>query len=378
MVRARRFSVGCTVAAAVILLLAVAGCGSSNSPHAGASPGASTSSGASTSPGDGPASGTKRLGCFATPGACGYPDPKYHTAGALSPCSRLRTSGSITTSTDGQTIANLNVFGTITVQNRGVTIRNVCVTADGGGRINSAAVSLQGAANNTLIEHATIGGANPSNHSVEAAIVNRDGGAATLRHGYLHFCGECVHDSWVVTDSFVITDGMRGTSDHVEDVYYDSPGGGTFDHDVLLNPWPQTAVIFGDDTAGGPCASHVTLTNSLIAGGALSVWTCGGMKSTSVGSSRINISHNDWARCATRPFNRNPATGGTTCSDTIGVAIGAGADSHGYWPLVGYEWPTDVQYCPPVKHQVFRDNWYDDTGAAVTCPNPWGPQGRGR
>jgi hypothetical protein len=121
----------------------------------------------------------------------------------------------------------------------------------------------------------------------------------------------------------------------------------------------------------------LTLTNSLIAGGALSIWTCGGMKSSSVGSSTINISHNDWARCTTRPIRHNPVTGGTTCSAaSVDGAIAAGADSHGYWPLVGYEWPTDVQYCPPVAHQVFADNWYDDTGAPVTCANPWGPQRR--
>ena len=342
------------------MILALAGCGSS------------------TPAPDQPAKVTKKLGCFVAPGACGYPDPNYHTAGARSRCSQLRASGSLTTTADGQTIANLDVFGTITVQNRGVTIRNVCVTADGGGRIDSAAISLQGAANHTVIEYATVGGANASDRSVEAAVVNRDGGAATLRHGYLHFCGECIHDSWVVSDSYVITDGMRGTSDHVEDVYYDSPGGGTFDHDVLLNPWPQTAVIFGDDTSGGACASDLSLTNSLIAGGALSIWTCGGMKSSRVGSSTTNISHNDWARCTTRPLIRNPTTGGTTCSDTIAVAFGAGADGHGYWPLVGYEWPTDIQYCPPVRHQVFTDNWYDDTGTPVRCPNPWGPQGRPR
>jgi hypothetical protein len=110
----------------------------------------------------------------------------------------------------------------------------------------------------------------------------------------------------------------------------------------------------------------------------LSVWTCGGMKASGVGSSRITISHNDWGRCTTRPFSRNPSTGGTTCSNTVGGAIGAGADSHGYWPLVGYEWATDIQYCPPVKHQVFTDNWYDDTGGPVTCSNPWGPQRRAR
>ena len=316
----------------------------------------------------------KTLHCFAAPYACGYPDPRYGTAGAESACSSLPTSGSIATGAAGQTITDLNVIGTITVQNPGVTIRNVCVTADGGGRIGSAAITLQALARNTRIAYATIRGATKSTHSVESAVVNRSGGPATLSHSYLHSCGECIHDSWTVNDSYVISDGMRGTRDHVEDVYYDSPGGGNFHHDVLLNPRAQTAVIFGDNARGGPCASRLTLTNSLIAGGALSIWSCGAMKSSRVGSSRINITHNAWARCATPPFVHNRFTGGTTCRGKVGSSIGVGADSHGYWRLVGYRWPTDLQYCPPVRHQIFADNWYDDTGAPVKCPNPWGPQ----
>ena len=319
---------------------------------------------------------TMKLHCFGAPGACGYPDPAHGTAGARSACASLPSSGSITTSRDGQTISNLSVTGTITVQNPRVTINNVCVTADGGARIGSAAISLQGAASNTLIQYVTVAGANRSDHSVEQAVVNENGGAATLSHAYLHACGECIHDSWTANDSYIVSDGMQGTSDHVEDVYYDSPGGGSFNHDVLLNPWPQTAVIFGDNTRGGPCASQLTLTHSLIAGGALPLWSCGGMKSSTVGSSTINISGNAWARCTTKPFYKNPTTGGTSCRGNAGTAIAAGADSHGYWPLVGYQWPTNLQFCPPISRQTFENNWYDDTGQPLKCANPYGPQKR--
>ncbi len=278
------------------------------------------------------------------------------------------------TSGDGQVIANVDVVGTITVENADVRVENVCVTADGGGRFGSAAVSLEGRADRTLLEYVTIAGADSSGHSVEQAVANRNGGSARLVGGYLHNCGECVHDSWTVDDSYVVSDGMQGTADHIEDVYYDSPGGGSFNHDVLLNPQPQTAVIFGDDVSGGPCASHLTLTDSLIAGGEMAIWTCGGMKASGVGSSTIDVSGNDWARCTTGGFYHDPGTGGTTCQGATTAALGAGADSHGYWPLVGYEWPTNIQYCPPVPGQVFTGNHYDDNGAPVTCPNPWGPQ----
>ena len=373
MVRAFRGSGALLVATA--LICGLLGCGSGTPPTKSQTTATTTttpqSTGTSTTP---QGAATRKLHCFAAPGACGYPDPAAGTAGASSPCRDLQPSNSITTSRDDQTISNVNVTGTITVQNPRVTIKNVCVTTDGGGRVGSAAISLQGAASNTLIDHASIAGANRSNHSVEQAVVNQNGGVATLNHSYLHSCGECIHDSWTANDSYVISDGMQGTTDHVEDVYYDSPGGGSFNHDVLLNPESQTAVIFGDNTRGGACASQLTLTDSLIAGGELSVWSCGGMKSSAVGTSKINISDNAWARCTTPPVQKDPGTGGTTCRGNVGSSIGAGADSHGYWPLVGYQWPTDLQYCPPVRGQVFTKNWYDDNGEAVRCANPYGPQ----
>jgi hypothetical protein len=316
-----------------------------------------------------------RRDCFASPASCGLPTPANGTAGATSPCARLPASGSIVTSSAGQRIANVDVAGTITVQNSNVTIDNVCVTDNAGGQIGSVAVRLEGSASNTLIEHSTIAGANDSNGSVEQAVANYDGAPATLSHDYLHACGECVHDSWTVRDSYVVSDGMQGTSDHVEDVYYDSPGGATLVHDVLLNPEPQTAVIFGDDTSGGPCASHLVLSDSLIAGGAEAIWTCGGMKASSVGTSTTEITNNLWARCGTDQTLHNYSTGGTTCEGATADAIGAGADSNGYWPLVGYQWPTNLEYCPPVTGQVFSGNLYDGTDETVNCANPYGPQG---
>ena len=216
-------------------------------------------------------------GCFASPGACGYPDPGYHNVGATSVCSSLPASGTITANTAGATIANLNVTGRIIVAAPNVTIDNVCVTYNGGGQLNTSAIHLQGGASNTTIEHVTVGGANTSTQSTEQAIANTSNGAATASDDYIYNCGECVWGGpWTVTDSYVITNGMQGTDDHLEDLYC-SDESVTMTHDTLLDPADQNSVIFCDTHfgGGGPCDNHITVTNSLLAGGGFVIYTCG-------------------------------------------------------------------------------------------------------
>jgi hypothetical protein len=311
-------------------------------------------------------SGGGSTGCFASPGACGYPDPSARNVGATAPCSSLPASGSITVSTAGQTIQNLNVTGTITVNAANVTINNVCVTDNGGGQLGTRAILLGSGAKNALIEHVTIAGANQSNQSIEQAIANNSASTATLQYGYLYNCGECVWNGpWTVSDSYVITNGMQGTSDHLEDIYL-SDSTATLNHDVLLDPSWQNSTIFGDTQwgGGGPCDNHWTITNSLLAGGGFVIYTCG--NASSAGSSTMNISNNRFARCTTGPFHYNASTGGTACQGATQEQIGAGADSHGYWPDGGYFGIKAWTYCTGTA-QVWAANVWDDNGAAAAC-----------
>ncbi len=64
--------------------------------------------------------------CITQPSVCGYPDAT--NTGVLSGITRTN-SGSITVSTNGAVIQNLNVNGEITVEANNVTIRNVRVTS---------------------------------------------------------------------------------------------------------------------------------------------------------------------------------------------------------------------------------------------------------
>jgi hypothetical protein len=306
-------------------------------------------------------------GCFASPGACGLPDPSVHNVGATSACSSLTSSGTVTANKPGQTVSNLNINGRLLVSAPNVTISNVCVSYDGGGQLNTSALYIQGSAANTVLQHVTVGGANTSTQSAEQAITNASNGNATATAVYAYNCGECVWGGpWTLNDSYVITNGMQGTDDHLEDVYY-SDESISMNHDTLLNPDSQNSVTFGDTHFhnGGPCDNHITITNSLLAGGGFVIYTCG--NASGVGSSTMNISNDRFARCTTPPFRYNSGSGGTACQNSSGSSIGSGADAHGYWPKSGYFGTLLSGYCPPTSGQTWSGNVYDDSGAAVPC-----------
>lgn len=306
-------------------------------------------------------------GCFPSPGACGFPDPGAHNVGATSPCSSLPSSGTITARTPGQKIRDVNVKGRIIVQAPNVTINNVCVRYNGGGQLNTSAIHIAGRATGTLVEHTTVRGANNSTESTEQALANVSGGSATAAADYVYNCGECVWGGpWTVTDSYVITNGMRGTDDHLEDLYC-SDESVTMIHDTLLNPADQNSVIFCDTHGGGggPCDNHIVLTNSLLAGGGFVIYTCG--NASRAGSSTMRISNDRFARCTTPPFRYNSRTGGTACQGASGSSIGSGSDAHGYWRKGGYFGTALSTYCPPASGQTWSNNVWDDNGAEVPC-----------
>lgn len=308
-------------------------------------------------------------GCFASPGRCGYPDPRRQTVGPAQACRALTPSASITTSAARQTIQDLDVTGTITVNRPRVTIRNVCVTANGGSASGSVALQVLNGADHTRIEDTTIrgAGAGPRN-SVDMAVKNWSGKPATLSHDYLYNCGECIHDGpWQVADSYVISNGMQHTGEHYEAAYYDNdvPAPGMrFEHDVLLNPEDQSGVIFSDDTTPNrTCAVNLTVQDSLIAGGGGMISFCG--KTDAVGRAIMRIVDDRFARCRTRPITV-ARDGGTDCSGNRGTGIAAGADSHGYWPRGGHYATNGMKYCR-ARQSVWIHNVWDDNARALRC-----------
>ncbi len=246
-------------------------------------------------------------------------------------------------------------------------ISNVCVTKSGGAQLGSRAILLNSAADNAEISHVTIAGANSSSDSVDQSIANNSGTTATVSSSYLYNCGECLWNGpWAVNDSYVITNGMQGTSDHLEDLYC-SDSTATLTHDVLLDPQYQNSAIFCDTQwgGGGPCDNHISISNSLLAGGGFVIYTCG--NASAVGSSTMNITNNRFARCTTPPIKYNASTGGSACQGATSNTLGSGADAHGYWPYGGYFGIAAYIYCPPTAGQTWSNNIWDDNGASASC-----------
>jgi hypothetical protein len=247
-----------------------------------------------------------------------------------------------------------------------VRIDNVCVTTDGGGQLGSAAITLLESARDTLIEHTTVAGLDSSGRSVAVAAANHSGNAATLSRDYLYNCGECVHDQpWSVNDSYIISNGMQGTTEHIEDIYCNN-GTITALHDTLLNPQNSVAEVFCDTNDGrhGACSNHVSVSSSLLAGGGFVLYPCG--NASSVGSSTMNVTNNRFGRCVTPPF-KQIADGGWNCKGSDAGTIGSGADSHGYWPNGGHYGLNAYTYCPPSSGQTWSGNVWDDNQGSARC-----------
>jgi hypothetical protein len=331
--------------------------------------------------------------CFSTPGACGYPDPNYGNVGATSPCSSLTPSGSVTASTSGQTVQNLNITGSLSIRAANVTVNNVCITENGG--MTGDGIDIASGATNALVEHTTIQSSSPSNPSTFmdtgiAASIGSCTSGIVLDHVVIEGAAESVHApyncsstaSGLTLENSYAQAGYfftrSGAPSHNEDVYL-SDSSITILHDTLLNAQGQTAVLFGDNNGGACCIAannHWIVKNSLLAGGGfMAYWNA---KSNSVGSSTMDVENNNWARCTTKPA---VAGDGEECNHVDAGAAGwvpfgqsAGADSHGYFPNGGY-YPSGLQtggdlaygYCPPTAGQIFTANVWDDNGAPVSC-----------
>jgi hypothetical protein len=298
-----------------------------------------------------------QTGCFSAPGACGYPDPNYGNVGPSAACSSLTSSGALTISTAGETIQNMNITGKVTVAADDVTLTNDCITVNGKAELGTNAVSITGGKSGTLISHSDISGATATTQSVEEALNNNGGSSnTTADHDYIFNCGECVHGTWKLTNSYVTSNATIST-DHYEDIYCNDT---TFvaEHDVLINPHEQTANLFCDTNngGGGPADDHITLTESLLAGAGYSIYPQG--NSNSVGSSTMNISGDRVARCLTAEVY-NKASGGTYCS--------GGAESNGIYPFGGQYGVDAYVYCPPTSGQVWSDNVWDNNDETIGC-----------
>jgi hypothetical protein len=295
---------------------------------------------------------------------CGYPGPKdtgvAETSGKTE-CSALPKSVSgDKTITKAETIEDTDITGQVTVDASGVTLDKDCIVYDGHEASGSSAVILEAGASDFTIADTTVRAENDAADSFEEAISNDSNAAgASASKDRLEDCGECLHQEWSLTKSYVIANGQRVTEEtdpgevHRED-WYCNDNTIAAEGNTMLNPYDQTAVIFCDTNlgGGGACSDHVTATGNLLAGSGYMLYPCG--NSSSAGTSTMTVKDNRFARClgATK---YESGTGGTACAD--------GADANGYWPYGGYFGAATSYYTG--AGQVWEGNYWDDDLAAV-------------
>jgi hypothetical protein len=204
--------------------------------------------------------------CINNLGACGYPDPSAGNVGPGVGCSSLSASGGMTISTAGQTVQGMNITGQVIINAPNVTLSHDCIDASGSGASGSAAVIIEPGGKNALIESSDVFGANADSESVEEAIrTNHADMNTTADHDYIYNCGECIHGAAKLTNSYVDANASIN-EDHYEDIY-DGGGGGPLivEHNTMLNPHDQTAVVFASVDFGDQ--TTITIANNIMAGG---------------------------------------------------------------------------------------------------------------
>jgi hypothetical protein len=335
-----------------------------------------------TSSGGGGGGGTQTLNCFASPGACGYPDPAYGNVGVPAGTT-LTASGDLVITKAGTVINGLDISGpapVVQIEANNVTIENSKITATSGGCGTQntcgnqiVAISHNGGTFYTgthlTYDELTTGNATTVEYAIHCACAG--GQASTeLDHLYVHgvdgalwtYGGGYLHDNYFMAQEFI-------ASDHLEDIY--CPGNEVTDltvvHDTQLNTNNSVASgVFCDTNGGqgGTCSNHITMKNNLLAGGGYAIYACG--NASNVGSSKLDFENNDLARCTSTPIGQ-ASDGGFDCQGKTSTAPGAGADSHGYWPYGGHYGVDSYTWCPGTSGQIWSGNFWDDNGAAVDC-----------
>ena len=187
--------------------------------------------------------------------AATWPGPD--DTGATGP---LRRVGSRVVKRAGAVLENLEVHGTLTVLADDVTIRNVLVRPD-----SYYGILVHG--QDVLIEDTTVAGTALGAMAGIAA----DGGSFVASRIEVTGVEDGVRlgDDCSLTDSFI--HGLRGDRDsHFDGVTADGFTGWRIVHNTILNPHPQTGVVWVGDARYGPSEGEVR--DNLLAGGGYTVY----------------------------------------------------------------------------------------------------------
>jgi hypothetical protein len=291
-------------------------------------------------------------------------------------CSQLKPSGSKTISKAGEVIENEDIVGEVIIDAPNVTLNNDCVEMNGGERDSTFIVWLEAAADNFTISNSTVRGKNSRSESVETALANNHQDSDDVaRNVRIENANAAFWYAWTVENSYMLANGQEGLDEngqaHTED-WYLSDSTIVANHDTILNPSKQTAVIFAQ--TGGTCQVHETVTNSLLAGGGYMFYFCA--HATGAGSSSIDIKNNRFARmtCTHKEISDFEGRGGFGCEGSRGGYFESGEGAGGYFPRGGFfGLVAEGEGMHDVHSVQWEGNYWDNNLEAqpeqAYCPN---------
>jgi len=372
----------------------VLACGtSSNNADGGADASAPSDAGVDQSATDAPSGDAgcaydpQSKGCFAQPSACCYPDktntgvPPNTNLTSLSGLVEIE-DGSVTvasnavssapwlsmTTVDGETyltLTGISLEGAMYITQDHVRIVDSVISggaiadqtpcsSGGPPALGASLITLSPTATNFRIEDTTLHGdsagcdtSDPQDDAgctagttkTTTGISNDADGTSQAIRVQTYWLDSSWHGPGTVSDSYFIDDAFI-FCEHYEPIYI-TDATLVVTHSTLLNIHDQTAAIFVD-TSGTAGDSHLTVTDSLLAGGGYTLYPAGNSKT--VGTGTMDIERNRFARCTS----------------------GACPDSHGYYPESGYF--GLAAYCYSGAGQTWQSNIWDDDTSAIADP----------
>jgi hypothetical protein len=276
---------------------------------------------------------SKPTNCIDRPSACGYPDA---TNTGVPPGTRLtRQSGLITVRTPGTTIANVELTGQILVEANNTTIESSDIDVEGtqtgcSKPCGGYGIRVLSGVTGTVIEDVTCHGSAPTGDNVTQHCIRSEDSSTQIKRVHMYNCTSCGWGPGTWSDSFIDETGAVIPQEHYEDIYYG--GGGTLvvNHDTMLNPNEQTAVVFASVDFGNQ--TTLTVTDNLMAGGGYMIYGGGS------------------------------GSGGTVIGP---VSVTGNRFSRLYYPKGGF-YGVDAHFNPAVT--AWSNNYWDDTHAQIPGP----------
>ncbi len=276
---------------------------------------------------------------------------------------------------EGATVENKYIVGGVTISHNHVTLNHDCVSTRG-----TEAINVECGAEYAKVENSDIFGEDATANLTATAVSDDcawqgNHQLVVLEKDAMWNCTECLHGNFEATNSFVLTNGELPNGEpnhpHTEDAFINQGDPGAyglvaFDHDTLLNPSAQTAIVFAavrDGTFKEPCENVIRITNSLLSGSGQMLQFCGAEASAAGGE--IKFTGNRIARCI-QGIEGSPARcriPGEWRSDS-GAAATIFGEEYGYFPHGAANYPGELlgcePSCPTGSSFAWTGNYWDD------------------